>query len=109
MKSNSMLGSRQRAARAIVMFFAAAVLAACMNSQYTRGLFQGYVMDQTQEAVSERFGKPDEIDNSDAKHPKWTYNKKTFDPDNANQSDARTTLHFDEKDGKMVVVDVSYT
>ncbi|MBL8379879.1 MAG: hypothetical protein JNM79_18565 [Burkholderiales bacterium] len=109
MKSYAMPGSLRCTTRTVILFLVVAVLAACMNSQYTRGLFQGYVMDQTQEAVSERFGKPDEIDNSDAKHPKWTYNKKTFDPDNANQSDARTTLHFDEKGGKMVVVDVSYT
>lgn len=97
-----------RGLRMATIAFLAIVISACFSSQYTRGLFQGYVMEQTQEAVTEKFGKPDEIDASDAKHPRWTYNKKTFDPDNGNQSDAKTILHFDEKDGKLVVTDVSY-
>ncbi|MFN0161134.1 MAG: hypothetical protein ACKVQQ_07885 [Burkholderiales bacterium] len=97
-----------RGLRVATFAFLAMMISGCWSSQYTRGLFQGYVMEQTQEAVAEKFGKPDEIDASDTKHPRWIYKNKTFDPDNGNQSDARTILHFDEKGGKLVVSDVSY-
>ena len=95
-------------ARLVLAATLALSLSACFSSQYTRGMFQGYVMDQTQEVVTDKIGKPDEIDGSDGKGTKWTYRKKTFDPENMNAIDDTTVLHFELKGGKLVVTDVSY-
>ena len=59
-----------------------------------RGLFTGYVMDQTEEEVAGKIGKPDAVDTTNANTPKWIYKKKTFDPDNLNQVDNETILIF---------------
>jgi hypothetical protein len=39
---------------------------------------------------------------------RYTYRRKTFDPDNLNQIDERTIIEFEKKAGKMIVVDVSF-
>lgn len=95
-------------ARLLLAAALALSLSACFSSQYTRGMFHGYVMDQTQEAVADKIGKPDEIEAGDGKRAKWTYKKKTFDPENMNAIDDRTILHFETKAGKLVVTEVSY-
>jgi hypothetical protein len=77
---------------------------------YQRGLFQGYVVGSTESEIESKIGKPDSVDNSDAKAPRWVYNKKTFDPDNANQSDARTIVVFRQgADGKFTGSDVIFS
>ncbi len=97
-----------RFARLVLAATLALSLSACFSSQYTRGMFQGYVMDQTQEVVTDKIGKPDEIDGSDGKGAKWTYKKKTFDPENMNAIDDKTILHFETRGGKLVVTEVSF-
>ena len=75
-----------------------------------RGLFQGYVLDQTEEDVVAKVGKPDSVDNSKPSTPRWVYKRKTFDPDNQNQVDNETILIF-QKDasGKFKVTQVIFS
>ena len=95
---------QSRTRRFAVALLAAAVLAACSGGGYQRGIFQGYVIDSTEEEITSKIGKPDAIDNSDPNAPRWTYNKKTFDPDNQNKTDEKTVvvLKKDSKTGKLV-------
>jgi hypothetical protein len=73
-----------------------------------RGLFTGAVTDRTEEEVAQKFGKPDAVDSTGATI-KWTYKRKTFDPDNQNQVDNETILIF-QKDasGKFKVKQVVF-
>ena len=89
----------------------AAVLGACgPTGGYQRGLFQGYVVGATEEEIQGKVGKPDSVDTSDAKAPRWVYNKKTFDPDNANQIDVRTIVVFQrDAQGKLRGADVVFS
>jgi len=74
-----------------------------------RGLFVGYVTDKTEEEVVAKVVKPDSIDNSKPNTLRWTYKKKTFDPDNQSKFDDETILIF-QKDasGKFKVTDVIF-
>lgn len=74
-----------------------------------RGLFTGYVTDKTEEEVVAKVGKPASADNSTANTLRWTYKKKTFDPDNKSLVDEETILIF-QKDasGKFKVVQVIF-
>jgi hypothetical protein len=88
------------------------VLAACgRGGDYQRGLFTGYVVGSTEEEIISKIGKPAEVDNSDPKAPRWVYLKKTFDPDNMNQIDAKTIVTFkkDDATGKMKGAEVTYS
>ena len=73
-----------------------------------RGLFIGYVMDRTEEEVIAKVGKPESVD-SKPLTLRWTYKKKTFDPDNQSLIDDETILIF-QKDasGKFKVVQVIF-
>ncbi|MFO1325507.1 MAG: hypothetical protein U1F15_15790 [Burkholderiales bacterium] len=85
------------------------VLAACSGG-YQRGIFTGYVVDSTEEEITKKIGKPDAIDNSNPNAPRWTYNKKTFDPENQNKTDEKTivVLRKDLNTGKLVGAEVQY-
>ena len=74
-----------------------------------RGLFTGYVTDKTEEEVIAKVGKPNSVDTANPNTPKWTYKKKTFDPDNQSKFDDETILIF-QKDasGKLKVVQVIF-
>ena len=76
---------------------------------HQRGLFVGYVQDKTEEEVVGKVGKPDVVDSTNPSTPKWTYKRKTFDPDNMNQVDNETILIF-QKDagGKLKVSQVIF-
>jgi hypothetical protein len=67
-------------------------LTACGNGGYQRGIFTGYVVDATEDEITSKIGKPDQIDSKDPNAPRWIYNKKTFDPDNMNQVDTKTII-----------------
>jgi hypothetical protein len=58
-----------------------------------RGLFIGYVTDKTEEEVVAKVGKPESVDTKPTTL-RWTYKKKTFDPDNQSLVDAETILIF---------------
>jgi hypothetical protein len=74
-----------------------------------RGLFIGYVTDKTEEEVTAKVGKPESVDVSKPNTPRWTYKKKTFDPDNQSKFDDETILIF-QKDasGKFKVTAVIF-
>lgn len=73
-----------------------------------RGLFTGYVTDKTEEEVTAKVGKPASAD-AQPNTLRWTYKKKTFDPDNQSKYDDETILIF-QKDasGKFKVVQVIF-
>ena len=74
-----------------------------------RGLFIGYVTDRTEEEVIAKVGKPESIAPATPTTLRWTYKKKTFDPDNQSLVDDETILIF-QKDasGKFKVVQVIF-
>ncbi len=73
-----------------------------------RGLFVGYVTDKTEEEVVAKVGKPVSVD-TQPNTLRWTYKKKTFDPDNQSLIDEETILIF-QKDasGKFKVTQVIF-
>jgi hypothetical protein len=100
-------------------FFSAAVcgmvlaltLTGCAGefSGTARGLFVGYVTDKTEDEVVAKVGKPASVDSSTPNTLRWTYKKKTFDPDNKSLVDEETILIF-QKDasGKLKVTQVIF-
>jgi len=102
---------KHRSRRLVLALCTAAFLAACSGGGYQRGIFQGYVIDATEEEITNKIGKPDQIDDSKPDAPRWTYNKKTFDPENQNKTDERTTvvLKKDPRTGKMVGAEVVFS
>jgi len=79
------------------------VVAACSSGGYQRGIFQGYVVDATEEEIVSKIGKPVRVDAADPAAPRWYYTKKTFDPDNMNKVDEQTVvvLKKDPKTGQL--------
>ena len=59
-----------------------------------RGLFIGYVTDKTEDEVVAKVGKPDSTAPATPTTLRWTYKKKTFDPDNQSLVDQETILIF---------------
>lgn len=90
-----------------LVVLALAVAAGCSGT-YQRGMFQGYVVGNTAEEIQSKIGKPTSVDESDPNKPRWVYTKKTFDPDNFNKQDEKTTVILEKKDGKLVGVDVIF-
>lgn len=94
--------------RVLMVALVAFALAACGGGRgYTRGIFHGMVVDKTEQEVVEKVGKPAAIEKL-GDGLRYTYSKKTFDPDNLNQIDERTFVDFEPRDGKLVAVDVSF-
>ena len=99
--------------RAILMAAACGMvlaLSGCAGefSGTARGLFVGYVTDKTEEEVVAKVGKPASVDTKPSTL-RWTYKKKTFDPDNQSLVDQETILIF-QKDpqGKFRVTQVIF-
>jgi hypothetical protein len=99
---------KQSIKRFALVLAATAMLAACSGA-YTRGIFQGYVVGATEEEITSKVGKPDAVDGKDPSALRWTYNKKTFDPDNMNRTDEKTVIVL-RKDaaGKFVGAEVQF-
>ncbi len=92
------------------ILFMGSLLSGCIDSTYSRGLFEGYVVGQTEEQVVDKVGKPTSQEKSgDA--VKWVYKKRTFDPDNMNAVDANTIVVFqpDPATKKLVAVFVQFS
>ena len=84
--------------RAILMAAACGIVLAVTGcsgqvSGTARGLFIGYVTDKTEEEVVAKVGKPESVDTK-LNTLRWTYKKKTFDPDNQSLVDEETILIF---------------
>jgi len=96
-----------RVLKAAVVVIAVAFLAGCSGS-YSRGLFTGYVVGTPAAEIESKMGKPMRVDSSNPDKPRWVYEKKTFDPDNFNQVDEKTTIILETKDGKLVGSDIIF-
>lgn len=83
-------------------------LAACGETTSPRGLFTGYVMDKTEAEIIEKIGKPAAEDRKDPDQVRLIYHRRTFDPDNFNQVDEKTTILLRPKDGKLVAFDIIF-
>jgi hypothetical protein len=88
---------------------AATLLAACGHGGHSRGIFHGHVVGKTEAEIKALMGEPAEIDRKNADSPSLVYLNKTFDPDNSNKVDVKTTvfLHKDDK-GNIVAYDTSF-
>lgn len=101
-----MLLKRIVAATALITFL---VAAGCGGGTFSRGQFQGHVVGKTEDEIVSRVGKPAEVDAKDPNKPRWIYKEKTFDPDNFNAVDSRTTIILDkDPSGKLVGRDVLF-
>jgi len=85
----------------------------CCSGEFkgtARGLFVGYVTDKTEDEVVAKVGKPQSVDSSTPNTLRWTYKKKTFDPDNQSKFDDETILIFqkDPVSGKFKVTQVIF-
>lgn len=90
------------------MIAALALLSACDGGRgYTRGVFHGMVIDKSEDEVVSKIGKPESVEKI-GDGLRYTYRKKTFDPDNMSQIDDRTYVDFERKAGKLIVVDISF-
>jgi hypothetical protein len=96
--------------RGLLMALVAAVTLTACSGAYQRGIFQGYVVDASEAQITDKVGKPDEVDAKDPNAVRWIYLKKTFDPDNMNKTDERTVvvLKKDPKTGKLVGAEVQF-
>ena len=90
-----------------IVLVSAAFLAGCMGT-HSRGQFHGYVVGVPAEEIEGRMGKPVAVDAADPNHPRWVYEKKTFDPDNMNKVDDKTIIILERKDGKLVGADILF-
>ncbi|MSQ53268.1 MAG: hypothetical protein EXR28_15445 [Betaproteobacteria bacterium] len=85
------------------------VAVACSAGTHSRGQFHGHVVGSTDEQITQKIGKPDEVDNKDPAKPRWIYMKKTFDPDNFNAVDAKAIIILEKNTaGKLVGKDVLF-
>lgn len=85
------------------------VIVACDSGRgYSRGVFHGIVIDKTDAEITDKLGKPESVQMIGDDAMRYTYRRKTFDPDNLNQIDERTIIDFEKKAGKMIVVDISF-
>ena len=100
----------KRSSRGLLMALVAAVMLTACSGAYQRGIFQGYVIDASEEQIIGKVGKPDEVDSKDPGAVRWVYNKKTFDPDNQNKADEKTVVIFkkDPKTGKFTGSEVQF-
>jgi hypothetical protein len=99
--------------RHVAFFMCASVtllLGACSGGSYSRGIFEGQVTGQTEDAVVEKVGKPDTVDNSNETLHKFVYKGRTFDTNANGQKDTEAVITF-EKDatGKFVATGVFFS
>jgi hypothetical protein len=86
------------------------LLTACGGGSYSRGIFEGRVTGQTEEAVIEQVGKPDVVENSNEKQHKFIYKGRTFDTNANGQKDNEAVITFEkDKNGKYVVTGVYFS
>ena len=92
-----------------VAMLAVVMLAACAGS-FSRGMFEGFVMGQTEEAVIAKVGKPDTADISDAKERRYVYKARTFDSNGTGQQDVEAMVIFEKNaTGNFVVTRVLFS
>lgn len=104
-----MLQFLTRSAALAVVLLMTTLFTACDGGRgYSRGIFHGIVIDKTEIEVADKLGKPESVQMIGDDSMRYTYHRKTFDPDNLNQIDDKTIVEFEKKAGKMIVVGVSF-
>jgi hypothetical protein len=98
----------RRAATLALLALATTVLTACSRT-YSRGMFEGYVMGQTEQEVTEKVGKPDAVDEKEERIHRFVYRQKTFDTERPSVKDNEATILFEKKDGKYVAIAVQFS
>ena len=97
--------------------FAAGVFAALLMTAgcsgefgYSRSVFQGKVVDRPAAEIEASVGKPDAVQNLATGEVVWTFNKRTFDAENANANDAavKVTLKKDTKSGSLTYAGIDF-
>jgi hypothetical protein len=94
--------------RALAIGAFVVLVAACSGGTHSRGQFTGSVVGHSDEEIISKMGKPERVDETDPKRPRWVFTKKTFDPDNFNKVDDKATVILERKDGKLVGIDVIF-
>ena len=87
------------------------VAAGCSSEYgYSRSVFQGKVVDRPAAEIESSVGKPDAVDNLATGEVVWTFNKRTFDAENANANDAsvKVTLKKDPKTGVLAYASIDF-
>jgi hypothetical protein len=85
-------------------------LVACSAGSYSRGIFEGRVAGQSEDAVIEAVGKPDIADTSNDKVHKFVYKARTFDTNANGQKDVEAVIIFEKNtDGKFVATTVAFS
>ncbi len=95
---------------ALVFLACASLLLSACGGSYSRGIFEGQVMGQSEAVVMERVGKPDVAETADAKQHKFVYKGRTFDTNANGQKDVEAIITF-EKDasGQFVATAVYFS
>ncbi len=77
---------------------------------YSRSVFQGKVVDRNAADIESFAGKPDAVDALATGEIVWTFNKRTFDSENANANDAaaKVTLKKDPKSGALMYAGIDF-
>ena len=81
----------------------------CSAGTHSRGQFTGHVVGSTEDQITSKLGKPDDVDAKDPNKPRWIYKNKTFDPDNFNKVDEKAMIIMEKNpEGKLVGKDVIF-
>ena len=86
-------------------------LGGCSNEYgFSRSVFQGKVVDRPAPEIESSVGKPDAVENLATGEVVWTFNKRTFDAENANANDAavKVTLKKDPKTGVLTYASIDF-
>lgn len=108
MKTDHGYGGLIRNIKFSLLLLATVVTAAC-GDLYDHKDFTTNVMSKSESDVTAKMGKPKSIDLSDPSHVKWVYTGITFDPENQNNTDAKTIVVFTRSaSGSSTVTDVQF-
>lgn len=80
--------------RFLMLVAVIAIVACSKTGDYSRGVFHGLVIEKPSADAQKSAGKPDSVEQR-GKEQVWVYNFKTFDSENMNQVDKRTSLFID--------------
>ena len=99
--------------RAVLAGICAALLAVggCSSEYgFSRSVFQGKVVDRPATEIESSVGKADAVQNLATGEVVWTFNKRTFDAENANANDAavKITLKKDPKTGVLAYASIDF-
>ena len=99
-----------RLARSLLLAFFTLTLFACSGEYgYTRSSFQLKVVDKPASDIESFAGKPDAVDNLTSGEVVWTFNKRTFDSENANAKDAAVKVTLKKgADGKLAYSGIDF-